>query len=90
MPPMLMQESPYMGGLMSRGCVIMLQVLPSYFLFILITSAGLPAVNGCILLLEECTVLCCGVDDGMRYVDKGADDADALNDDVRLGNKSSN
>jgi hypothetical protein len=58
---------------MSRGCVIILQVLPSYFLFMLITSAGLPAAIGCILLLEECTVLCCGVDDGMRYVDKGAD-----------------
>jgi len=73
MPPMLMQESPYIGGLMSRGCVIMLQVLPSYFLFMLVTSAVLPAAIGCILLLEECTVLCCGVDAGMRYVDKGAD-----------------
>jgi hypothetical protein len=48
-------------------------VLPSYFLFVLVTSAVLPAAIGCILLLEECTVLCCGVDAGMRYVDKGAD-----------------
>ena len=70
MPPMPMPESPYMGGLMSRGCDIM---LPSYFLFMLITSADLPVAMGCMLLLEDCTVLCCGVDDCMRYVDEGAD-----------------